>query len=65
MKEFVINEYLSLRLEKGITNIYVRDQKILRCKAVLIDIPIHDLDYNEFESIDEFIEYYKLRVYHK
>lgn len=59
MKEFVINKYLCLRLENGITNIYVNNKKILRCKAVLIDIPIGDLDYNELESIDEYVDEYK------
>jgi len=59
MKEFVINEFLSLKLENGITNIYVNDKKILRCKAVLIEILIEDLNYYDFESIDEYIDKYK------
>lgn len=58
MEEFTINEYLSLKLEDETTNIYVNNKKILRCKYILIDIPIETLDNDEFESIDEYIDEY-------
>jgi len=59
MKEFVVNEFLSLKLENGKTNIYVNNQKILQCKYILLDIPIGASNDDEFESIDEYIEQYK------
>lgn len=59
MNEFVVNEYLSLRLENGKTNIYVNNEKFIQCKYILLDIPIGAYNDDEFESIDEYIEHYK------
>ncbi len=54
MKEFKINEYITLRLEKDETNIYVDNVKFLTCKYLLINIPIEQIEYfEEIQSIDE------------
>lgn len=36
MKEFKINDFLTLRLEDGKTNIYVEDELFLQCKHVML-----------------------------
>jgi Leucine-rich repeat (LRR) protein len=54
MKEFKINEFLSLRLEDRKTNIYVNNELFRHCKYLLLDIPIEDIDqFDEIKSIDE------------
>ncbi|UCC19893.1 MAG: zinc-ribbon domain-containing protein [Promethearchaeota archaeon] len=37
--EFKINEFIKLKLENGKTVIYVKDEKFLQCKYLLIEIP--------------------------
>ncbi len=55
--EFVINQYLKLRLEFGTTNIYVGGKLFKQCKYLLLDIPVVNIaEYNEIESIDEAAE---------
>ena len=58
MKEFKINDYISLRLEKDKTNVYINDEKIIQCKYLLLQ----DLNDNsiihedDFSSIDQLAE---------
>lgn len=53
-KEFTVNEYLTLKLESGKTNIYVKGRFFNQCKFLILNIPIKDLEYVEqIESIDE------------
>ena len=53
-KEFKVNEYLSLRLEEGKTNIYVRGRFFQQCKFLLLDIPLENSEeYSNINSIDE------------
>jgi len=55
--EFIINDYLKLRLESGKTNIYVGGRLFKQCKYLLLDIPVTNVrDYDEIESIDEAAE---------
>ncbi|MFX0036289.1 MAG: hypothetical protein ACFE9I_11705 [Candidatus Hermodarchaeota archaeon] len=55
--EFIINQYLKLRLEFGTTNIYVGGKLFKQCKYLLLDIPVANIaEYNEIESIDEAAE---------
>lgn len=57
MLEFHINEYLSLKLEQGKTNIYVKGNLFNQCKFLLLNIPIHQVEsIEEIESIDEAAE---------
>jgi len=54
---FHINEYLTLKLEDGYTDIYVGDELFDQCKYLLLNIPIENIeDYEEVESIDEAAE---------
>ena len=57
MKEFIVNKYLTLKLIKDKTFIYVNNDKFLHCKFLLLTIPINEIkSFDEIESIDEAIE---------
>jgi hypothetical protein len=57
MIEFKINNYLSLRLEEGKTNIYVDNKLFRQCKYLLLNIDPNEREiYEEINSIDEAIE---------
>ncbi len=54
MNEFKINEFLSLKLENGEVNIYVKAELFDQCKYLMLDIPLDDTErLNEIDSIDE------------
>jgi len=57
MINFKINQYLSLKLDEGITNIYVNDELFSQCKFLLLKInksnPIQEALIDEIISIDE------------
>ncbi|MFX1479831.1 MAG: leucine-rich repeat domain-containing protein [Promethearchaeota archaeon] len=56
-KEFQINQFLSLRLERGRTIIYIAGERFIQCKRLLLDIPLDEMDtFEEVESIDEAAE---------
>lgn len=56
-KEFHINEYLSLKLEEGKTNIYVNGNFFRSCGSLILNIPTDELEYfDEVKSIDEIAE---------
>lgn len=57
-KEFIINEYISLRLEGVQTVIYIKGKKFRHCKYLLINItPQNFRDFDEMRSIDEVAEF--------
>lgn len=56
MKTFKVNEYISLKLERGTTNIYVKGELFRQCKFLLLTIPTDD-DLEDIDSIDEASEY--------
>ena len=57
MSEFIINDYIALKLEDGKTNIYVLGELFIQCKYLLMNIPIQDIErYDEINSIDEAAE---------
>lgn len=57
MKEFKVNNYITLRLEENRTIIYVDGKPFVQCKSLLINIPIEDMSlFDEIESIDEAAE---------
>jgi len=54
MKEFSINEFLALRLEDGITNIYIEGKLFEQCKFLLINIPAKSVEtISDIQSVDE------------
>lgn len=57
MLEFTINEYITLKLEDGKTNIYILEEEFIQCKYLLMTIPVQEIElYNEIDSIDEAAE---------
>ena len=57
MQEFKVNEYLSLKLEDEVTNIYIKDFLFRQCMVILIDISVKKIiTLNEIEFIDEGAE---------
>ncbi len=57
LKEFEVNEYIKLKLEKGQSNIYVKNRLFNQCKFLLINIPIDKISsFDEINSIDEAAE---------
>jgi len=58
-KEFIINKFLSLKLEMGKTVIYIAGEKFYQCKYLLIEIPKKEMRSNSLiylNSIDEASE---------
>ncbi len=57
MLEFKVNPFITLKLEEGITNIYVNDELFNQCKSVLFSQKVEKIEeLLEFNSIDELIE---------
>lgn len=53
-KTFVINDYITLKLEFGKTQIYLNNELFINCKYLLLNIPKEDIIlYDEVESIDD------------
>ncbi len=57
MNEFKVNEYITLKLEDGNTNIYVNGRLFQQCKFLLLNIPVDGISsFDEIKSIDEAAE---------
>jgi len=57
MKEFKVNEYITLKLEGRKTNIYFNEHLFRQCKFLLLTVPIDKISsFDEIESIDEAAE---------
>ena len=55
--QFKVNEYITLRLENNITNIYVKDEPFNQCKHLLLNLDSQNLEkYDSISSIDEAID---------
>jgi len=56
---FIVNDYITLVLENGQTNIYVKNSYFNQCKFLSINITIDDFEnFKEISSIDEMIDRY-------
>lgn len=54
MKEFKVNNYITLKYEEGKTNVYVNGVFFNQCVKLIIRIPKHELTrLNEIDSVDE------------
>lgn len=57
MIKFKLNDYLSLRLEDGNTNIYINNKLFRQCKYLLLNIPTSENEIiKSINSIDDAIE---------
>lgn len=54
MKEFKINDFLTLKLEENTTNIYVKGELFEQCKFLMVNIPTKKTKkFDEIDSLDE------------
>ena len=54
MNEFIINDFLTLKLEEGKTNIYVNGELFIHCKYLMLNNPVKKIQkFDEIDSIDE------------
>ncbi len=57
MKEFKVNDYISLLLINEETIIYVNNNRFLQCKFLLLNIPIEEISsFDDIKSVDEAAE---------
>ena len=63
MKEFIVNNFIQLRLVNGKTLIYIAGRKFKQCKFLLINVPFHQIEsYKDIKSIDEAAEWLDIRL---
>jgi hypothetical protein len=56
-KEYVVNDFLKLRLEQGRTHIYVKNRLFMQCMYLLLNIQTKNIrQYDIIDSIDEAAE---------
>ncbi|MHA2394700.1 MAG: leucine-rich repeat domain-containing protein [Promethearchaeota archaeon] len=66
MKEFKINKYITLKLEKGITNIYIKEQLFRQCLSLVFNIPANQTErFEGINSIEEAVEKYNYLIYYE
>ena len=59
-----INQYITLKLERGKTFIYVNGRRFIQCIRLILNIQKKDIPlYDEIESIDEAAKVYKNHLY--
>jgi len=57
MPEFVINEFITLKLEDGKTSIYILGEEFIQCLYLLMNVPVQEIElFDEIDSIDEAAE---------
>lgn len=58
-KEFTVNEYISLKLERNKTNIYVGGELFNQCKYVLLRKIVYEIEdfLEDIDSVDDLAEY--------
>ncbi|MFX0005918.1 MAG: leucine-rich repeat domain-containing protein [Candidatus Hermodarchaeota archaeon] len=63
MKEFRVNDFITLRLERNHTVIYIEGKKFLKCKRLLINIPFDkESPLNSIDSIDDLSEFFENEI---
>ena len=57
IKEFRVNDYITLKLENNKTNIYIKGELFQQCKYLLINIPVEQVSsFDKVDSIDDAAE---------
>lgn len=59
VKEYIVNKYITLKLENNVTNIYVGGKLFQQCKYILLNIPYSESKQisKEIESVDDMLPY--------
>ena len=64
MKEYKINEFITLKLENRKTVIYVKGKIFIQCMRLVLQISERDIEeYHDIDSIDDAIEIYNSYLY--
>ncbi|TFG00227.1 MAG: hypothetical protein EU540_05545 [Promethearchaeota archaeon] len=64
MKEFKVNDYITVKFENRETFIYVSGKRFIQCIRLVLNIPIADVQqYDEIDSIDEAAGIYNKHIY--
>ncbi|MFW9968865.1 MAG: tetratricopeptide repeat protein [Candidatus Odinarchaeota archaeon] len=64
-QEFKVNNYITLKLEKNETVIYIDGKKFRHCKRLIINIPKDKFtNFNDIDSIDEATSIYDHFLHH-
>ncbi len=59
-KKFKLNKFLTLKLERGETVIYINKEKFIICMHLILNIHKKDINlYDQIDSVDEAAEIYK------
>ena len=57
MKEFKVNDYITLKLENKKTNIYIKGELFRQCKFLLLNISVDKIStFDDIDSVDEIAE---------
>ncbi|MFW9990016.1 MAG: hypothetical protein ACFFC3_15320, partial [Candidatus Odinarchaeota archaeon] len=60
MREFKINDYLTIRLENNTTYVYVKNKRFIQCRRLVLNFYKDDIEYfNGIQSIDELPNTYE------
>ncbi|HEC37101.1 hypothetical protein LCGC14_1248580 [marine sediment metagenome] len=65
MKEFKVNNLITLRLIDGKTVLFVNNREFKQCKILLLNIPVGDQPAEEMSSIDEFADDLRYKMGHE
>ena len=52
MKQFKVGKYITLKLEDGVTNLYIKSELFRQCKLLVLNIPT-DGSSDQIQSVDE------------
>lgn len=64
MKEFKVNDFISLKFSYPTTEIYVNGKYFMQCKRLILSIPKSELkQYDRIDSIDEAVEVYEHSIH--
>ena len=58
--KFKLNDFLTVRFERGKTVIYVKDEPFSICKYLLMRVPLSEV--NDYDSIDQASEFYNKQL---
>lgn len=54
VKEFKINDFISVKLERNKPFIYIKGKRFIQCMRLVLNIPVDNIDdFNPIDSIDE------------
>ncbi|MFX1395476.1 MAG: leucine-rich repeat domain-containing protein [Promethearchaeota archaeon] len=57
-KEYKINTDITLKLENGITNIYLNGKKFIQCSHIMVSSSLNDFSETKIDSIDDLEQFH-------